>query len=72
MYVSPADSLNVILASSDGSVAAGRVLKSTDQFLSVIARHRQIYGLYQTIIGELNIGVWQMDLSPVSVISSLE
>ena len=69
VFVSPADSLNMITVKGDRTLGAGKVLKSTDQFLSIISRNKLIYGLYQTIIGELILGIWNMNFSPVTVIS---
>lgn len=71
VFVSPGDSLNMISVRGDRTLGAGKVLKSTDQFLSIISRNKVIYGLYQTIIGELNLGIWNMEFSPVTVISNV-
>ena len=71
VFVSPFDSLNHISVRVDRSIVTEKVLKPTDQFLSVITKNKIVYGLFQTIIGELNLGVWNMDFSLVTIISRL-
>lgn len=72
MFVSPADTLNLINVKDDRIIVSEKVLKPTDQFSGIIAKNKQIYGLYQTIIGEVNLGIWNMDFSSVSLISRLD
>lgn len=69
MFVSPFDSLNHISVRVDRAIVTEKVLKPTDQFVSVITKNKLVYGLFQTIIGELNLGVWNLDFSLVTIIS---
>jgi hypothetical protein len=71
-YMSADDRIDKYDVKNDRVECSRKVLDSGDSVTSLVLKNKFLYLLYQTVIGETNISVWNSDLNKLTSVSSIE